>query len=515
MANSAKKSLFFSAVAATLLAALPMSKAISMCCVGDVAVAPGPYEAVDTSTLSADEFQRKDYGCETCCQGYASGTKYGRVGTDLVFEVESPGIFTAGYGAGPSSAVAGDATLRVEFSQEQVLLNAGSVSTVYKRSTFDPDGWNERTETCREGVAPGFRFGSFPLGTMIAPMCAHAAGVLRTAEAWDIMFCDNGNDPEPSVSYDGCYAELITKFGAYRADEDNYACSQETLDSIDAKCRGEPLMCQSYIPSLTDHGILVSGMTDIEFEQDMVWKNVSNGAVLGTDWGMQKVFIGAQTVPGGRDTRCFHTDEDKMTGCTDSTVSENGIKFQLELNQQGKYPHGESTFWDACTGDDDTCATCFAVKVTVNEGDFAVTSHNASDEAVSWTLEDSETGETYDFTFAFESLYNRNDQGSGGGGNEDDGIPVDAPTDFAKAIIVTTTEAKSGSVYVCAPKGDYDPSVSDSHTIFLYDPEVRVTKTTAPSDDGEDSSSGSTVSSLAARMLTTVALGAAAVHVAF
>ena len=273
------------AAAATLLAALPMSKAISMCCVGDVSVSPGPYKNVDTSTLSADEFQDKDYGCETCCQGYASGTKYGRPGTDLVFEVAAPGIFTAGYGAGAGGAVAGDATLRVEFSQEQVLLSGDSVDKVYKRSTFDPDAWNKRKGICGDGVAPGFRFGSFSLGKLIAPMCANAAGVVRDAAAWQSMFCNGGKDPEPSVSYDGCYAELVATYGLYGADKDNYSCSQETLDSIDAKCRGEPTMCLGNVPSLTDDGILVSGKTDIEFEQDMIWKDATSGTVLGQDWG--------------------------------------------------------------------------------------------------------------------------------------------------------------------------------------------------------------------------------------
>lgn len=457
--------------AATLMSTLPACSGTgtgtSMCCVGDWTVSPGPYTKFDTSKQTAAENQARDVGCKTCCQGYNDGTKFGRPGTDLVFEVAAPGTFTAGYGVS-GGAVAGGATLKVDFSQVQARLGANSVDTVYKRSTFDPVTWNKRTNTCAEGHAPGFRFGTFPISEMLGKVCTNAAGVVLSTKEWKNMFCNDGKGLNDGAKFDACFKELITLFGAYSSGGDSFACQQRELDSVNDKCRGQAQMCQGMVPSLVD-GVLVSGKPDIEFEQDMVWKNEDDGLVIGQDWGMQKVFIGAQTVPGGRDDRCFHTDEDKMKGCTDTAVSENGIKFQLELNQNGMYPHGNTTYWDACTadgGNDGTCATCFAVAVTVDAGKFTVSNHASTGDAVSWTLKDASSGDAYDFVFAFESLYNRNGKG---------------PSNFAKATVVTTTEDKSGSVHVCALKRDFDPSVSNPDVRFLYDPEVRVTKTAATS----------------------------------
>jgi len=496
-------------IAAAFLTALPIIGAISMCCVGDWDVAPGPYAGFDTSTNTPTENMEMDVGCKTCCQAYASGTRYGRLGTDLVFEVVTPGTFTVGYGTGDDGRVAGGATLLVEFSQEQVRLESnadGGVEKVYKRATFDPDSWNVNSGTCATGYDPGFRFGRHglpPTSSFLKDMCTNTKGVVRDEMTWQNMFCNDGNGFNDGSLFDECFASFSK---AYTASFDpGFLCEQSTIDSLDANCRGDEQMCGGIDmePFLQD-GVLMSRTTDIEFEQDILWKNEADGSVIGTDWGMQKVFIGAQKVAGRRDSRCFHTDEDNMTGCTDTEVSENGIKFQLELNQQRRYPHGVETFWDDCTADgsddDILCATCFAVAITTQKGSLTVSSHSTGDGTVSWTLLDDANNDVYDLTYAFESLYNRNADGNG----------IDAPSNFAKARVLTDTSEDSGSVRVCALKRDYDPSESTGEAVFLYDPEVRVRKRSMipdPESQSDNSSSSPSAESSANRIVNRASLG--------
>ncbi|EOD22579.1 hypothetical protein EMIHUDRAFT_116672 [Emiliania huxleyi CCMP1516] len=449
-------------LAAAFLAAAPAAHAMSMCCVGDWSTAPGPYANFDTSTNTEEQNRDEDIGCATCCQPYGDSTLYGREGTDLIFEVKDSGTFTAGYGTG-GGAVAGGATLEVQFSQRQVRLSRPlssddgeplEIAAVYKESKFDPSAW---ADTCRPGHDPGFRFGAFQSGTYFDGICG------LNATAWQELFCN-----------DGAYID--------HSDGESCATVLQVLRDSSQAC--------DMLPSE------IEARSDIEFEQDMTWKDFTTGAVLGQAWGMQKVFIGEQTVLGYRDTRCFHTSSANLTGCTDAMVSPNGLKFQLELNQQDarqnlRYPAGSTDFWDACEvdgGTNDTCATCFAVAVAVDKGSLAVESYLASTSGtvaaqwlsglpdsttpfLGWLLGDAATGDEYTFMFPFENLYNRNSNGNG----------VNAPSDFAKGAVVANASEESGVVYVCAPRSDFDITSTDRDKAFLYDPQVITKKTSSVS----------------------------------
>jgi hypothetical protein len=174
---------------------------------------------------------------------------------------------------------------------------------------------------------------------------------------------------------------------------------------------------------------------------------------------MQKVYIGEQNVDTSRDTRCFHADEDDLNTCTDTQVSPNGIKFQLELNQQNGYPHGSSDFWNDCENDggtDETCATCFLVEIDVDLGDLSLNLTWHTPMSTTWILEDKAKGLQYDFKYSFERVYNRNNN----------------KMDFAKGVTVTLLQATKGSIFMCAPKKDFD--LTQYGAVFLYDPEVTV-----------------------------------------